>query len=91
MGNFWDDFATGFKMPFEYIYDHGIKPAGNVLDKFSGAAGKAADAAGNLVTGAGNAALGLGDLLGGNSNILMYIGLGILGVVVLPVLLDKLL
>ena len=88
---FWDDFATGFKMPFEFIYDHGIKPAVNVFDKASGAAGKVADAAGNVASGAGNIANGLGDLLSGNSNILMYIGLGIVGVVVLPVLLDKLL
>ena len=88
---FWDDFATGFKMPFEFIYDHGIKPSVTMFDKATGVAGKVVDAAGNVATGAGNIASGLGDLLSGNSNILMYIGLGIVGVVVLPVLLEKLL
>jgi len=81
MGGF-DDFLTGFKQPFEFVYDHGVKPGLGLLDKATGTAGKLLDAGGNVATG-------LGDLLSGNSNILLYIGLGIVGVVVLPVLLDK--
>ena len=88
---FWDDFVVGIQMPFEFVYDHAIKPSVAMFDKATGVAGKVVDAAGNVATGAGNIAEGLGNLLSGNSNILMYIGLGIVGVVVLPVLLEKLL
>lgn len=88
---FFDDFWTGFKSPFEMVYDHGIKPGLNILDKASGAAGNIIGAAGNIAQGAGSAALGLGDLLSGNSNILIYLGFGIVAVAVLSTLINKLL
>lgn len=29
---FFDDFWTGFQMPFAWGYDHVIKPSGNIVD-----------------------------------------------------------
>jgi hypothetical protein len=80
---FWQDFATGFQMPFEWGY--------NKLSRIDGVANNAINAAGNVVQAGGNLAGGLGDLLAGNSNILLYLGIGVVTIVVLPVLLDKLL
>ena len=81
---FFDDFATGFKMPFEWSWDHIGERVVNIADK-------SLDAAGNLASGAAGAANGLASLLSGNSNILLYAGLGIVAVVVLPVILQKVL
>jgi hypothetical protein len=88
---FWDDFATGFRMVADPIYDHTVKPAFNLIDRASGAAGNVITGAGNIAQGAGNAALGLGDFLGGNSNFLLYAGLGLVAVLVVPKLIDKIL
>ena len=73
---FWDDFAEGLQMPFKW--------AEKKFDKADKLVDKVADSA-------GNAAGGLADLLGGNSNILLYIGIAVVAVVVLPTVLNKVL
>ena len=76
MANFWDDLGDGVQMPFKWAYGK--------LDK--------ADRASDKIIDAGtNAAGGLADLLGGNSNILVYAGVALLAVIVLPKVLDKVL
>ena len=78
MGGFWGDFAEGFGMPFKWGYEK-LKKADKVVDK--------------SLDGAGSIAEGLSDLLSGNSNILWYLGIGIVAVgtafVVIPKLVDK--
>lgn len=61
-------------------FEKPFKWAYGKLDKADKLVDKAADGAGNLV-----------DLLGGNANILLYVGIGVLAVVVLPVVLEKIL
>lgn len=78
---FWDDFGDGFQMPFRYVY--------NKLEKVDGVVNKGLDAVGNVVGAAGGLAGGLADLLSGNSNFLLYMGIGIVGIVALPILLNK--
>ena len=73
---FWDDFKDGFAKPFEWAY--------HKLDKVDKASDKVMDAS-------TNAASGLADLLGGNSNILVYAGVALVAVIVLPKVLDKVL
>jgi hypothetical protein len=84
------------------LYNNVIKPIGEKAlqyvqraadraDKLSGLADRAVDASGQLVTGAGNAAEGIGNFLGGNSSTLLYIGLGVAGIIILPKLIDKVL
>jgi hypothetical protein len=80
---FWNDLGDGFKRPFEWAY--------HKFERVDRTADHAADTADRVVDGAGKAAQGLGDLLSGNSNILMYAGLGIVAVVVLPKLIDRIL
>lgn len=74
MGGFWDDFETGFETPFKWTYD-----------KFN----KADSVADRALDGAGNLATGLTDLLSGNSNILLYVVIGVVAVAVLPTVLEK--
>ena len=81
---FFDDFAEGFQKPFVWTWDH-------VGSKVLKIGEKSLDAAGNLASGAAGAAEGLASLLSGNSNILLYAGLGIVAVVVLPIVLQKVL
>ena len=75
---FWGDFAEGFQMPFKWGYEK-LKKADKVVDK--------------SLDGAGSIAEGLSDILSGNSNILLYLGLGIVAVgtafIVIPKLVDK--
>ena len=75
---FWNDFGDGFTMPFKW--------AGEKLKKIDKVADKSLD-------GAGSIAEGISDLLSGNSNMLMYLGLGIVAIgtayVVIPKLVDK--
>ena len=73
---FLEDFGDGFAAPFKWAY-HKVEKIDKMTD--------------NLADAGIGAAGGLADLLSGNSNILIYIGVGIVGVVVLPVLLEKLL
>ena len=75
---FWNDFA----MPFEEVGKWGynkLKKADKVVDK--------------SLDSAGSIAGGISDLLSGNTNILWYLGLGLVGVGVawhvIPKLIDK--
>jgi hypothetical protein len=76
------------------VYNGVIKPIGemgiNRVKSLMGAGDKMIGAAGNVASGAGNVAVGMGDLFTGKSNILLYVGLGIVGVVVVSKLMDKL-
>lgn len=83
MTGFWEDFEDGLKMPFQAVY--------NKFDKVDRASDRALDAGGKALDGAGNALEGLGNLLGGNSNILAYLGIGLVGVIVLPKIIDRVL
>jgi hypothetical protein len=78
MGGFWNDFADGFSMPFKWGYEK-LKKADKVVDK--------------SLDGAGSIAEGISNILSGNSNILLYLGLGVVAVgtafIVIPKLVDK--
>jgi hypothetical protein len=76
MGSFWDDLGDGIQMPFKWAYGK--------FDKVDHASDKIMDAG-------TNAAGGLADLLSGNSNILVYAGVALVAVIVLPKVLDKVL
>lgn len=78
---FFDDFAHGFTKPFEWSYDHVIKPMGNRVDKLTQIGDRLIDKAGNTVEKGLDAASGLLNLFGGNG--LMWIGLGIAGLIVI--------
>lgn len=80
---FWDDFKDGFSKPYVWVY--------NKFQKADRTADRVADTADRVVDNAGKAADGLGNLLSGNSSILMYLGIGIVAVVVLPKLIDRVL
>ena len=77
-GGFMSDFAEGFSMPFKWGYEK-LKKVDKVADKSLDSAGSVAE--------------GLSDLLSGNSNILLYLGLGVVAVgtafIVIPKLVDK--
>jgi hypothetical protein len=83
MGAWYDDVWEGFQKPFKFAYNQG--------ERVVGLGDKILDAAGHAATGLGGAIEGLGSLLSGNSNILLYLGLGIVGVIVLPKVLEKVL
>ncbi len=80
---FFNDFGDNFIKPWKWAADK-FKKADRTVDH-------AADTADRVVDGAGKAAQGLGDLLSGNSSILMYLGIGLVAVVVLPKLIDRVL
>ena len=75
---FWGDFAEGFQKPFKWGYEK-LKKADKVVDE--------------SLDGAGSIAEGISNILSGNSNILWYLGIGIVAVgtafVVIPKLVDK--
>jgi len=73
---FWNDFGDGFSKPFKWAYGK--------FEKSDKAADKVLDAG-------TNAADGLANLFGGNSNILVYLGIGLVAVIVLPKVIDKVL
>ena len=76
MGGFFNDFADGFSMPFKWGYEK-LKKVDKVADK--------------SLDGAGSIAEGISDILSGNSNVLIYLGIGVVAVVALPKILDKVL
>ena len=73
---FWDDFKDNFAKPWKWAYSK--------FEKSDKAADKVLDAG-------TNAAASLADILGGNSNILVYAGIALVAVIVLPKVLDKVL
>jgi hypothetical protein len=73
---FWSDLGDGFTMPFKWVYNQADKRF-NQIDKI---ADKAASGADNLL-----------DILGGNSNFLVYAGIAIVAVLILPTVLNKVL
>ena len=75
MGNFWDDFGDGFKKPFVWGYDQANKRL-NQVDKLADGAEKGAE---NLL-----------NLVGGNSNLLVYAAIAVVGVIVVTTVLPKL-
>jgi hypothetical protein len=106
MGGFLDffkDVGNGLKSVGEGIYNGALKPAFNsvikpvataVWDRAKSTLGrfdKVNDAAVNVAQGAGTAAVGIGDFLGGKSNFLMYAGVALVGVLILPKVLDRVL
>jgi hypothetical protein len=76
VGDFFKDVGTGMGMVFKPIYDKGV----GLFNKGDKLLDKATDGAGNIL-----------DLFAGNSNVLIYIGIGIVAVAVLPVILSKVL
>jgi len=99
---FFDSVWGGIKGAATSVYDHALKPVYssvlkpigemgiNRVKTLMGTGDKMIGAAGNVATGVGNTAVGLGDILSGNSNIMVYLGLGIVGVIVVSKLMDKL-
>jgi len=76
-------------------WNSALKPIGqagyNMVQKNLSRLDNLGNTADKLVGGVGNAADGLGNLLAGNSNILVYLGIGALALVVVPKLIDKVL
>ena len=81
---FLNDVWDGFKSVPVGIYNKVIEPSLNRFNRFG-------DAATNAAEGIGKGVQGLGDILSGNSNILLYAGLALVGVLVLPKVLDRIL
>lgn len=73
---FWQDFAMPFEETGKWLYNKGKK-----VDKL---ADKSLDSAGSV-------AGGLADILSGNSNVLIYLGIGLVTVIALPKIIDKVL
>jgi len=73
---FLGDVGDGFTMPFKWGYEK-LKKVDKVADK--------------SLDGAGSIAEGISDILSGNSNVLIYLGIGVVAVVALPKILDKVL
>ena len=100
-GDVFSGIKDGFGSVFNTVKDIGggilntglgfVNKAMSRLDRIGDVGDKALGAAGQLVGGAGNAAEGIGNFLGGNSNILLYIGVGLVAVMVLPKILDRVL
>jgi hypothetical protein len=90
----WQDFEDGYGDLNRRAGD-GLKAAGgylwNRLKRIDRINDKLGDAAENTVSAAAGAVDTLGNILSGKSNILLYIGLGVIAVVVLPVVLQKVL
>ena len=80
---FWSEFSDMAQKPFVFAYNQ----AGRVVNLGD----KVLDAAGHVATGTGGLADGLSSLLAGNSNVLLYAGIGIVAVVILPIVLQKVL
>ena len=74
----WGDFADGYTD----FYNAGIKPAVNAFEKNYNRLDNIAEAA----TGAATNIL---DFFGGKSNFLIYLGIGIVAIVVVPKILEK--
>lgn len=81
--SFWNDVGYGFGLPFVWIYNK-VKKVDHMVDN-------AMDSTSHVVSSVGSIAGGIGDVLSGRSNMLLYIGLGLLAVVVVPVILEKVL
>lgn len=75
---FWDSLSDDYMS----AYNSGIKPAYDIArhnyDRINGIADAATGAADNLL-----------DMLGGKSNVLVYLGIGLVAVIVLPKLIEK--
>ncbi len=78
---FFDDFAEGFQKPFVWVYDHGIKPVVDRVDKVGNVVDKVLDKAPDLVNGVFGAANGLLGLL--NPTTMILIGGGVLLIMIL--------
>jgi hypothetical protein len=92
---FLSDFWEGFKSVPVGIYDKVLEPVGskvwgvasNSLDNINRINGAVVGAA----EGVGKGVQGLGDILSGNSNFLMYAGIALVGILVLPKIIDRIL
>jgi hypothetical protein len=91
---FWDDFNNGYEDLNKRVGD-GLKAGGNYiwdrLKRIDRINDKLGDAAESTVAAAAGAVDSLGTILSGKSNVLLYIGIGDLAIVVLPVVLQKVL
>ncbi len=76
----FDDFLSNH-WPMSWVANK-FKKADRVADAVLDGAGNVADAAGGL-------AGGLNNLFSGNSNFLLYAGIGIAAIVIVPILLNK--
>lgn len=78
----FNDFLSNH-WPMSWVADK-FKKVDHVADSVLTGAGNAADAAGGLLGG-------LNSLFSGNSNILLYVGIGIAAIVIVPIVLQKVL
>jgi hypothetical protein len=92
--SFWTDLSAGYE-DLNSKVGSGIRAAGGYLWDRVKRVDRLNDKLGDVAEGAVNAASGavdtLGTILSGKSNVLLYIGLGVLTIVVLPVVLQKVL
>jgi hypothetical protein len=91
---FWQEFSDGYESLNTKVGD-GLKAGGtyvwNRLQRINSINDHLADAADKTVTAATDVVGNVTDLLSGKSNILLYVGIGVLAIVVLPVVLQKVL
>ena len=78
----FNDFLSNH-WPLSWVADK-FRKVDHVADSVLTGAGNAADAASGLLTS-------LNSLLSGNSNILLYAGIGIVAIVIVPIILQKVL
>jgi len=78
---FFDDLGKGLASPFTWGYDHVVKPMGNRFDKLTAIGDKFIDKVSDTGFKGLDAAGGLLNLFGGSG--LMWIGLGIAGLIVI--------
>ena len=78
---FFDSVWDGIQKPFVFVYDHGIKPVVNRIDKIGGIIDHTLDKVPGLVDGAAGAVTGLMGLL--NPTNIMLVGGGILLIMIL--------
>ena len=76
----FNDFLSNH-WPLSWVADK-FRKVDHVADSVLTGAGNAADAASGLLTS-------LNSLLSGNSNILLYAGIGIVAIVIVPIILQK--
>ena len=89
---FLDEVWSGVKAPFEFVYDHAIKPVVNRFDLIGGVIDKGVVAGGNVIQAAGGAATGILGGIEGLSSLLsnpMGIVIAITAAVVVVKLITK--
>lgn len=88
--DFWNDFGNSFALPFTTIYN-GFHRVEHVGERIIDIGDRVGTASGEIITATGDIASSIGNVVSGRSNLLLYVGIAIVAVIVLPKVVDKLL